>query len=81
MRIEFSKRATTDLEKIGRYYREFADPAIAAAIENRIRQVVARIARALVPDDLSFSGRVFMSCSCSDTRIKSSTGFSEMRSE
>jgi toxin ParE1/3/4 len=46
MRIEFSKRATTDLEKIGRYYREFADPAVAAAIENRIRQVVTRIARA-----------------------------------
>jgi plasmid stabilization system protein ParE len=43
MRIEYSKRAISDLRNIGRYYRDSAGPTIAAAIEARIRQVVARV--------------------------------------
>jgi plasmid stabilization system protein ParE len=41
MRIEYSKRAITDLENIDRYYRDSAGATIAAAIETRIRDVVA----------------------------------------
>jgi len=37
MSIEYSKRAITDLENIGRYYRDSAGATIAAAIETRIR--------------------------------------------
>ena len=44
MRVEYSKRATTDLYKIAAYYRD-ADDRIALAIEKRIRDVVARIGR------------------------------------
>jgi toxin ParE1/3/4 len=46
MRIEYSKRAISDLKSIGRYYRDSAGSAVAAAVESRIRQVVARVARA-----------------------------------
>jgi toxin ParE1/3/4 len=46
MRIEYAKRATSDLKMIGRYYLDSAGPIVAAAIEARIREVVVRVGRA-----------------------------------
>jgi len=43
MRIEYSKRALSDLNDIAEYSATLADPAIGERIAVRIRQVVARI--------------------------------------
>jgi plasmid stabilization system protein ParE len=45
MRAVYSPRAIRDLEHIAAYYRSVADPNIAAAISQRIEQVINRIAR------------------------------------
>jgi toxin ParE1/3/4 len=45
MRVEYSKRAIADLRNIAAYHLQSDDPRVAAAIETRIRNVVARIAR------------------------------------
>ena len=44
MRVVYSPRAIQDLEHIAGYYRSVADPKIAAAISERIEQVINRIA-------------------------------------
>ena len=54
MNVEFSKRATADLRKLGEDSRTFG-PAVSAAIERRIRDLIAHIAdrppsRPSVPD-------------------------------
>lgn len=43
MNVEYSKRALADLDEIAAYYSTQASPTIAAAIESRIRKVIARI--------------------------------------
>jgi toxin ParE1/3/4 len=45
MRVEYSKRAITDLRKIAAYHLRSDDPQVAAAIEQRIRATIVRIAR------------------------------------
>ena len=45
MRVVYSPRATRDLAHIAAYYRTVADARIAAAISERIEQVIDRIAR------------------------------------
>jgi plasmid stabilization system protein ParE len=45
MRVVYSPRAIRDLEHLAAYYRAVADPKIAAAISERIDQVVNRVAR------------------------------------
>ena len=45
MRIVYSPRAIRDLEHIAAYYRTVAGSNIAAAISERIEQVINRIAR------------------------------------
>jgi plasmid stabilization system protein ParE len=45
MRVVYSPRAVRDLEHIAAYYRTVADPRIAAAISERIEQVINRVAR------------------------------------
>jgi toxin ParE1/3/4 len=44
MRVEYSKRAVTDLRQISAYYARFGNPATAGKIAERIEQVIARIA-------------------------------------
>ena len=44
MKIEYSKRATADLRKVAADSRAFGE-TVAAAVEARIREVVARIAQ------------------------------------
>jgi toxin ParE1/3/4 len=44
MRVEYSKRAIADLRQIPAYYARSGNPATAARIAARIREVVARIA-------------------------------------
>ena len=44
MKVVYSPRAIRDLEHIASYYRSVADPKIAAAISERIEQVINRIA-------------------------------------
>jgi len=43
MRVEYSKRATRDLRKVSAESRAFGD-LVAAAVESRIREIVAHIA-------------------------------------
>jgi plasmid stabilization system protein ParE len=43
MKVEFTKRAATDLLKISADSRAFGD-AVTAAVEGRIRQIIAHIA-------------------------------------
>jgi toxin ParE1/3/4 len=45
MKIEYSKRAIADLRSIATHYLASGDPRVAAEIEARIREVVARVAR------------------------------------
>jgi toxin ParE1/3/4 len=45
MKVVYSPRAIRDLEHIATYYRSVADPRIAAAISDRIEQVINRIGR------------------------------------
>jgi plasmid stabilization system protein ParE len=45
MRVEYSKRAVADLRKIAEYHLRSNDPEIAAALEQRIRATIVRIAR------------------------------------
>jgi len=45
MRVVYSPRAIRDLEHIAAYYRAVADRKIAAAISERIEQVISRVAR------------------------------------
>lgn len=45
MSVIYSPRAIRDLEKIADYYRAVADRKIAAAISDRIENVINRIAR------------------------------------
>jgi plasmid stabilization system protein ParE len=44
MRVEYSKRAITDLRQIAAYYTRSGNPAVGARIAARIEEVVARIA-------------------------------------
>ena len=46
MRVEYSKRAISDLRQIAAYYTRSGNPAVAARIVARIQQVVAQIIRA-----------------------------------
>jgi plasmid stabilization system protein ParE len=46
MRVEYSKRAITDLRRIAAYYARSGNPAAAARIAARIQEVIARIAAA-----------------------------------
>ena len=48
MKPVYSRRALADLEEIANYYSANANPAIAAAIERRFREVIDRICR--LPD-------------------------------
>jgi plasmid stabilization system protein ParE len=43
MRLVYSPRAIRDLEHIAAYYRSVAGPKIAAAISQRIEQIINRI--------------------------------------
>jgi plasmid stabilization system protein ParE len=45
MRVEYSKRATADLRQSAAYYARSGNPAIAARIAVRVREVVAQITR------------------------------------
>ena len=45
MKIVFSRQALTDLDEIASYYSIHANPAIAAAVERRFRDVIDRIGR------------------------------------
>jgi toxin ParE1/3/4 len=45
MRIEYSKRATRELKRIGEYYRDAAGLRVAEELEARIVAVVERIGR------------------------------------
>jgi len=45
MKVVYSPRAMRDLDRIATYFRAVADPKVAAAISERIEQVVDRIAR------------------------------------
>ena len=45
MTVVYSPRAIRDLEHIAAYYRTVADPKLAAAISERIEQVIDRVAR------------------------------------
>jgi hypothetical protein len=80
MRIEYSKRATSDLKKISRYYRDSAGPTVL----QRSRLASARSWRGLrvrrKPEDPSFNDPASASCCCSGIPTRSSTGFSEIRS-
>ena len=48
MRVEYSKRALADINRIATYYRTVASEAVVAEIEDRIRDVIQRIAE--LPD-------------------------------
>jgi plasmid stabilization system protein ParE len=43
MKVEYSKRATSDLRKVAEDSRTFGQ-AVAASVEARIREIIARIA-------------------------------------
>ena len=45
MRVEYSKRATRELKRIGEYYRDTAGVRVAQELEARISAVVERIRR------------------------------------
>jgi toxin ParE1/3/4 len=45
MRLVYSPRAIRDLEHIAKYYRLVSDPKVAAALTERIEQVIDRIAQ------------------------------------
>lgn len=45
MKVIYSPKAIRDLEHIAAYYRSVADQGIAAAISDRIEQVINRIGR------------------------------------
>jgi toxin ParE1/3/4 len=45
MRLVYSTRAIRDLENIATYYRLASDPKVAAALTERIEQVIDRVAR------------------------------------
>ncbi len=43
MRVEYSKRAVSDIRQIIAYYRRFGNPAVAERIASRIQEVVVQI--------------------------------------
>src|SRR5262249_50762411 len=45
MRVVYSKRATRDLQRIGKYYREVAGVGVANDVASRIDDVVERMGR------------------------------------
>jgi plasmid stabilization system protein ParE len=45
MRVEYSKRAISDIRQIAAYYARSGDPAVAERIAARIREVVAQITK------------------------------------
>jgi toxin ParE1/3/4 len=45
MRVEYSKRSIADLREIAQYHLQSSDPEVAAALEQRIRATIVRIAR------------------------------------
>lgn len=49
MKVIYSPKAIRDLEHIAAYYRSVADQGIAAAISDRIEQVINRIGRGHKP--------------------------------
>jgi plasmid stabilization system protein ParE len=46
MKVEYSKRAVSDLRKIADYHRRSDNPAIGERIEAGIKRTIGRIARA-----------------------------------
>ena len=46
MKVEYAKKALSDLSEIAAYYAASDDPTLAAKIAARIQDVVARLARA-----------------------------------
>ena len=79
MKVEYSARAIRDLYEIAAYSRRQFGDRVTAALETRIRDIIAQIGNARKARHVSRNGRACASCHSLAIPSESSTGLKRTR--